>query len=103
MLESIDEIWRRTNVVNLGDGGILMISVKTRSNKEWVATLDILRALQPVESLSVVKLDSDGGIVRLKLAGSVRSLSYALERRGLKLNEENLDGTSFISLEQITN
>jgi hypothetical protein len=103
MLESINEVWRRTNVVNIEEGGILTVTVKTRSIKEWVATLDTLRVLQPVESLSVIKLDSDGGIVRIKLAGSVRSLSYALERRGLKLNEENLDDTSFLSLEQIIN
>jgi hypothetical protein len=103
MLESIEEVWRSTNVISIGDGGILMVTVKARSSKEWVETLDILRVLQPVESLSVVKLDSDGGIVRLKLAGSVRSLSYALERRGLKLNVENFDDTSFLSLERIIN
>jgi hypothetical protein len=100
--DGIEDVWRGT-VVNVQDGGFLMVTVNVPSLKQWTATLDILRSLAPVEDISVIKLASEGGIIRIKLAGSITSLNYALEGHGLVLTDERLNETSFLSLRQLIN
>jgi hypothetical protein len=103
LLAGVENVWRITNVVNIESGGAVLVEVKADSLKEWAAKLDILRTLAPVANISVLRLASDGGIIRIKLAGSVRSLNYALGSHGLILSEEYQNGISFLSLKKVAN
>lgn len=103
LLTGVEDVWRSTNVVNLQDSGILIVSVKARSLKEWRSSLDILASLSPVENVSVINLAANGGIVQIKLGGSITSLNYALEQHGLTLKEQGDTKQSYLSLDRIVN
>ena len=103
LLSGVEDVWRNTNVVNIQDSGVLVLSVKANSLKEWRSSLDILVSLPPVEKLSVIKLASNGGLVQIKLGGSITSLNYALEGHGLTLEEHGANDQSYLSLVRIVN
>ena len=103
LLNGIEDVWRNTNVVDVQDSGVVLVTIKARSLKEWRSHLNVLTSLPPVENLSVIRLGSGGGLVRIKLAGSVTSLNYALEGYGLELAEEGINQSSYLSLNRTIN
>ena len=103
LLDGIEDVWRNTNVVDLQDSGVVLVTIKAQSLKEWRSALNVLEALPPVEQLSVIRLANNGGLVRIKLAGSITSLNYALEGYGLELKEEGIANTSSLFLSKIIN
>ena len=103
LLDGIEDVWRNTNVVDIQDSGVVLVTIKARSLKEWRSHLNVLTSLPPVENLSVIRLASGGGLVRIKLAGSVTSLNYALEGYGLELAEEGINQGSYLSLNRTIN
>lgn len=103
LLDGIEDVWRNTNVVDVQDSGVVLVTIKARSLKEWRSHLNVLTSLPPVENLSVIRLGSGGGLVRIKLAGSVTSLNYALEGYGLELAEEGINQGTYLSLNRTIN
>ncbi len=98
LLDGVEDVWRIANEVNVKEGGVIMVTVKSRSLKEWRSHLNILQSLPPVDQLSIVQLGSKGGLVRIKLSGSITSLNYALEAHGLEVSEERQKNQSYLSL-----
>ena len=96
MADGIEGAWKIANQINLQDAGVLVVRVLARSITEWTEQIDILKSLPPVDGLDVVQLSSVGGVVRLKLAGSIEALTNALEQHQLKI--ENSDDDNDISL-----
>ena len=89
----LETVWRDVNQVSLRQSGGFTLRVDASSVREWSDQLDLLSGLQPVEELKVIQLDSGGGMVRLLLSSSMRSLTYALETEGLALeSREDVNG-----------
>ena len=100
MARGIEGAWRKANQINLDDGGVLVLQVPARNITQWTEQLTILESLPPVDQMEVVQLASTGGVVRLKLAGSMEALSNALEQHQLKI--ENTDKDSNIALKLVS-
>lgn len=100
MARGIEGAWRKANQINLDDGGVLVLQVPARNITQWTEQLTILENLPPVDQMEVVQLASTGGVVRLKLAGSMEALSNALEQHQLKI--ENTDKDSNIALKLVS-
>ena len=100
MANGIEGAWRKANQINLEDGGVLVLHVPARNINQWSSQLEVLENLPPVDQVDVVQLASTGGVVRLKLAGSMQALSNALEQHQLKI--ENTDDGGNIALKLVS-
>ena len=98
MASGIEGAWRKANQINLEDGGVLVIHVPAQNIDQWTGQLAILENLLPVDQVEVVQLSSAGGVVRLKLAGSIEALSNALEQHQLKIENSEDDGNIALKL-----
>ena len=98
MASGIEGAWRKANQINLEDGGVLVIHVPAQNIDQWTGQLAILENLPPVDQVEVVQLSSSGGVVRLKLAGSIEALSNALEQHQLKIENSEDDGNIALKL-----
>ena len=98
MASGIEGAWRKANQINLVDGGVLVIQVPAQNIDQWTSQLAILENLPPVDQVEVVQLSSTGGVVRLKLAGSIEALSNALEQHQLKIENSEDDGNIALNL-----
>ena len=91
IIGKIENVWRRANRVDFTDDNLIRLSLTPQSMGEWVATLDMLESLPPVEGYQVRQLSASSGVVDLVLVGSRDAFDYALGQEGWRL-VNNADG-----------
>ena len=77
---------------NLIDGSALyetMVYVPVSSLQEWTMRLQALDQVAVILSYDILSLDTRGGLVRLRLGGSLQALKNALAAHSLRLLDEN--------------
>ena len=102
MANGIEGAWRQANQISLDEKGLLVVHVPAFSIGEWTQRISILENLPTVDRLEVVQLSSTGGVVRLKLAGSMQALSNALEQHQLKIENSGERGDIALRLAPIS-
>jgi len=85
IIDDMEDVWRKTNVLAHEPVGSIEMFVPAKDVKVWSEALKTIEGLAPVHSITVLHVDADGGLLRVNLNSSMRSLSYALETAGLML------------------
>jgi len=85
MIRNIEDVWRKTNVISQEPVASVAIFVPARDVEIWAEALQTIEGLAPVHSIAVLHVAADGGLLRVNLNSSMRSLTYALESAGLML------------------
>ena len=85
IIDKIENVWRRANRVDFTDDNLIRLTLTPGSMQDWVATLEMLAALPPVEGYEVRQLSAAAGVVDLVLVGSRDAFDYALGQAGFQL------------------
>ncbi len=88
----IGRMIRSWHSANLIDGSALyetLVYVPVSSLQEWAMRLKALDQVAVILSYDILSLDTRGGLVRLRLAGSLQALKNALAAHRLRLLDEN--------------
>ncbi len=88
----IGRMIRSWHLANLIDGSALyekVVYLPVSSLQEWTKRLQALDQVAVIESYDILSLNTRGGVVRLRLAGSLQALRNALAAHHLLLLNEN--------------
>jgi hypothetical protein len=89
IIAKMSRSWQLANLIDGSSLGEILVHVPAFSLREWTARLRALDEVAVILSYDVVALDTQGGMVRLRLAGSQQALQNALAAHRLKLVDEN--------------
>ena len=83
----LDKVWHDVNVVALEEAGEVVLYIPAESISVWHSRIEALKSLAVVENVRILRINYGGGLVSLKLTGSVQSLLYALLPSSLVIEE----------------
>ena len=85
-IATLSGVWRQENLYTLEDRADIHIELPIGDLQSWYRLRTLLSELPIVQSLSVVKLTSSSGLVKLSLSGSVEALQMAVRSIGYRLD-----------------
>lgn len=83
IIDTIEDVWRKTNVLAHEPVASVGIFIPVNDVEAWAEALKTIEGLAPVHSVAVMHVAAEGGLLRVNLNSSMRSLNYALETVGL--------------------
>lgn len=84
----IGHSWQTANLIDGQSLGEMMVRVPASSLQSWTDRLNALDKVAVIMSYDIVALDTTGGLLRIRLAGSRQALQNALAAQKLQLVEE---------------
>ena len=84
-ITSLSGIWQQKNLYTLEDRADIHVELPVSNLQSWYRLRLLLSELPIVQSLSVVKLTSSSGLLKLSLSGSVEALQMAVRSIGYRL------------------
>lgn len=84
-ITSLSGIWQQKNLYTLEDRADIHVELPVSNLQSWYRLRTLLSELPIVQSLSVVKLTSSSGLLKLSLSGSVEALQMAVRSIGYRL------------------
>ena len=82
---SVEEGWKRENVMNMGDRGVLPVSVPIKSLPDWLAIQSRIAEAAVVSQMEVVLLSREEARINLHHLGDLLQLKVALAQKDLRL------------------
>jgi hypothetical protein len=87
IIERMDESWQMANLIDDSETGHITVFLPVKSLKEWAKRLTALDEIAVIQSYDIITLDTRGGQLYLRLAGSQKALQNALSAHRLQLVE----------------
>ena len=87
IIESMDKSWQMANLIDDSETGYITVFLPVKSLKEWAKRLTTLDEIAVIQSYDIITLDTRGGQLYLRLAGSQKALQNALSAHRLQLVE----------------
>ena len=84
-ITTLSGIWQQKNLYTLEDRADIHVELPVSNLQGWYRLRTLLSELPIVQSLSVVKLTSSSGLLKLSLSGSVEALQMAVRSIGYRL------------------
>jgi len=84
-ITTLSGIWQQKNLYTLEDRADIHVELPVNDLQSWYRLRTLLSELPIVQSLSVVKLTSSSGLLKLSLSGSVEALQMAVRSIGYRL------------------
>jgi len=84
-ITTLSGIWQQKNLYTLKDRADIHVELPVSNLQDWYRLRTLLSELPIVQSLSVVKLTSSSGLLKLSLSGSVEALQMAVRSIGYRL------------------
>ena len=84
-ITTLSGIWQQKNLYTLEDRADIHVVLPVSNLESWYRLRTLLSELPIVQSLSVVKLTSSSGLLKLSLSGSVEALQMAVRSIGYRL------------------
>ena len=84
-IATLSGVWRQKNMYMLEDRADIHVELPVSDLQSWYRLRTLLSELPIVQSLSVVKLTSSSGLLKLSLSGSVEALQMAVRSIGYRL------------------
>ncbi len=84
-ITTLSGIWQQKNLYTLEDRADIHVELPVSNLQSWYRLRTLLSELPIVQSLSVVKLTSSSGLLKLSLSGSVEALQMAVRSIGYRL------------------
>ncbi len=85
IIERMDESWQMANLIDDREIGYLTVFLPVTSLKEWAKRLSALDEIAVIQSYDIITLNTRGGQLYLRLAGSKEALQNALSAHRLQL------------------
>lgn len=85
IIERMDESWQIANLIDDSETGYITVFLPVESLKEWSIRLNALDEIAVIQSYDIITLDTRGGQLNLRLAGSQEALKNALSAHRLQL------------------
>ena len=85
IIERMDESWQIANLIDENKAGYLTVFLPVKSLKEWAKRLNALDEIAMIQSYDIITLNTQGGQLYLRLAGSQQALQNALSAHRLQL------------------
>ena len=85
IIERMDKSWQMANLIDDTKIGYMAVFLPVTSLKEWTERLTALDEIAVIQSYSIITLDTQGGQLYLRLAGSQKALQNALSAHRLQL------------------
>ena len=80
--------WHSANLIDGGATGFMTVFIPVSSVKDWALRLADLSEVAIIQNYKILSLNTNGGQVSLRLAGSREALQNALAARQLQLVDE---------------
>ena len=87
-IATLSRVWQQENLYKLEDRADVHIELPVSDLQSWYRLRLLLYELPIVQSLSVVKLNSSSGLLKLSLSGSVEALQMAVRSVGYRLESK---------------
>ena len=85
IIDKMDESWQMANLINDSETEYITVFLPVTSLKEWASRLNALDEIAMIQSYDIITLDTRGGQLYLRLAGSQKALQNALSAHRLQL------------------
>ena len=85
IIGNMDESWQLANLINDSETDQISVFLPVTSLKEWAKRLNALDEIAMIQSYDIVTLNTRGGQLHLRLAGSQEALQNALSAHRLQL------------------
>ena len=85
IIEKMDESWQMANLIDNRETGYITVFLQVTSLKEWTKRLTALDEIAVIQSYDIITLNTQGGQLYLRLAGSQEALQNALSAHRLQL------------------
>lgn len=86
--ENLEETWKRSNLMNLDDRGLLPVSVPISSLPDWMNMQQRISRAAVVSKMDVVLLSREEARVNLHFLGTLQQLTIALAQNDLQLTQQ---------------
>ena len=84
-IATLSGVWRQENLYTLKDRADVHVELPVSDLQSWYRLRSLLSELPIVQTLYVVKLTSNSGLLKLSLSGSVEALQMAVRSIGYRL------------------
>ena len=84
-IATLSGVWRQENLYTVEDRADVHVELPISDLQSWYRLRTLLSELPIVQILSVVKLTSSTGLLKLSLSGSVEALQMAVRSIGYRL------------------
>ena len=88
IIEKMDESWQMANLIDESETGYITVFLPVKSLKEWAKRLTALDEIAVIQSYDIITLNTRGGQLYLRLAGSQEALQNALSAHRLQLIDQ---------------
>jgi len=85
IIDRMDQSWQMANLIDDSETGYITVYLPVTSLKEWSNRLTALDEIAVIQSYDIITLDTRGGQLYLRLAGSQKALENALSAHRLQL------------------
>ena len=85
IIDKMDESWQMANLINDSETDYITVFLPVTSLKEWAKRLNALDEIAMIQSYDIITLNTQGGQLYLRLAGSQQALQNALSAHRLQL------------------
>jgi len=87
----VEEAWKVANILDVRQGGTLVVRVAAASLRDWIAVRDRLAGIAAVRSSQLMAIDHGGARVEIRYIGDPAQLRLALAQRDLELSGSDPD------------
>lgn len=84
-ITTLSDTWQRANLYKVDDRADIHVELPVNSLEMWYRLRTLLAELPIVQSITVLRLTSRSGVLKLKLSGSVEALQMAVRSTGYRL------------------
>jgi len=84
----VEDSWKRENLMDYGEPGVLAVSVPFSTLKEWLSIQKAVEGVAIIERMDVVLISRDEARLNLYYMGTARQLELAIEQTSLTLSEQ---------------
>ena len=88
IIDKMDESWQMANLINDSETDYITVFLPVTSLKEWTKRLSALDEIAMIQSYDIITLNTWGGQLYLRLAGSRKALQNALSAHRLQLVDD---------------
>ncbi len=88
IIQKMAASWHSANLIDGGATGFMTVFIPVSSVKDWALRLADLSEVAIIQNYKILSLNTNGGQVSLRLAGSREALQNALAARQLQLVDE---------------
>ncbi len=87
-IDLIEEDWKRQNLMNFDQGGILAVSVPIRSLEHWLDIRRRIGEIAVIDRTDLILLSREEALLNIHFIGTTSQLSRALAQIDLNLSEQ---------------